>query len=445
VAKFQTAICKSILIKCNTHRCTLGDIKGTVLVGILFNDLGDILGVSTILAGHCYAGDNAVLQGQDGHFRHNKVLFVPCQLILILLDSSGQGLLAGLLGGNAELVLGLTVPQIDFQAAFRHRLILAVFVLVFDLAVLVTEVDECLTQLGIIIGGNLYSKVLALALFDDGILQALDGHSGVVSGGITVLCRHIHIIAHGESDAFCLVVLTCGQGELAGRPTVKHFAIGHCGLVQRHGHCCAVRYRVGLLAGGCVSFAVQLAGHIAAVVFHSNSAAGHGQRVAARSIGVELPTGIEGDVLRNCGIVHIKGLAIFGVPAGELVTRTGGIIDGSQFVCLGISDFFGLINRHLIVAGQAAALGIKGHLAEVKKIAIFKYIIAWKLFCVVPVVVVVDGTNGVNGVSVIVPFTSSRTTNQTVSERSQSSREHNGFQLVATSKGIIADRRNIFT
>lgn len=63
----------------------------------------------------------------------------------------------------------------------------------------------------------------------------------------------------------------------------------------------------------------------------------------------------------------------------------------------------------------------------------------------VPVVVVVDGTNGVNGVSVIVPFTSSRTTNQTVSERSQSSREHNGFQLVATSKGIIADRRNIFT
>jgi len=199
------------------------------------------------------------------------------------------------------------------------------------------------------------------------------------------------------------------------------------------------------LAGGLVSVAVQLAGHIAAVVFHSNSAAGHGQRAAARSIGVELPTGMEGGVLHNCGFVHIKGLAIFGVPAGELVTRTGGIMDGSQFVCLGISDFFGLINRHLSGVGQVAALGIKGHIAEVKKIAIFKYIIAWKLFCVVPVVFVVDGTNGVNGFSVIVPFTSSRTTPQTVSERSQSSREHNAFQIVATSKGIIVDRRNILT
>ena len=236
MAKFQTAICKSILIKCNTHRCTLGDIEGTVLVGILFNDFGDILGVSTILAGHCYAGDNAVLQGQ---------------------------------------------------------------------------------------------------------------------------------------------------------------------------------------------------------------------RVADRSIGVELPTGMEGDVIHNCGIFHNKELVIVGVPAGELVTRTGGMIDGiqivfSQFVCLGISDFFGLINRHLRVVGLAA-LGIKGHLAEVKKIAIFKYIIAWKLFCVVPVVVVVDGTNGVNGFSVIVQFTSSRTTPQTVSERSQSGREHNAFQIVATSKGIIVDRRNILT
>jgi len=209
VAKFQTAVCKSILIKCNTHRCTLGDIKGTVLVGILFNDLGDILGVSTILAGHCYAGDNAVLQGQDGHFRHNKVLFVPCQLILILLDSSGQGLLAGLLGSNAELVLGLTVPQIDFQAAFRHRLVLAVFVLVFDLAVLVAEVDECLTQIGIIIGGNLYGKVLAFAFLDDGILQALNGHSGVntaCNGIVLVRCAQLHIIPHHS----------CGQRLLAG-------------------------------------------------------------------------------------------------------------------------------------------------------------------------------------------------------------------------------------
>ena len=188
------------------------------------------------------------------------------------------------------------------------------------------------------------------------------------------------------------------------------------------------------MAGGCVSFAVQLAGHIAAVVFHSNSAAGHGQRVAARSIGVELPTGIEGDVLRNCGIFHIKEVAIFGVPAGELVTRTGGIMDGSQIVCLGISDFFGLINRHLRVVGLAA-LGIKGHLAEVKKIAFSQFMIVINVRIVIIVckqsicgglvVFVVDGTIGVP----------SRTTNQFVFESSQSSREHNVFQMGAIGKG----------
>ena len=193
------------------------------------------------------------------------------------------------------------------------------------------------------------------------------------------------------------------------------------------------------MAGGCVSFAVQLAGHIAAVVFHSNSAAGHGQRVADRSIGVELPTGMEGDVLRNCGFVHIKlaifGLAICGgVPAGELVTRTGGIMDGSQFVCLGISDFFGLINRHLRVVGLAA-LGIKGHLAEVKKIAFSQFMIVINVRIVIIVckqsicgglvVFVVDGTIGVP----------SRTTNQFVFESSQSSREHNVFQMGAIGKG----------
>ena len=217
MAKFQTAICKSILIKCNTHRCTLGDIKGTVLVGILFNDLGDILRVSTILAGHCYAGDNAVLQGQDGHFRHNKVFFVRCQLILILLDSSGQDLLAGLLGSNAELFLNLTVTQTDFQAAFRHGLVLAAFfVLILDLAVLVAEVDECLTQLGIIIGGNLYGKVLALALFDDGILQALNGHSGVdtTRNGIVLVRRaQLYIIPHHSCGQLLVTGIFGGNAE----------------------------------------------------------------------------------------------------------------------------------------------------------------------------------------------------------------------------------------
>ena len=266
------------------------------------------------------------------------------------------------------------------------------------------------------------------------------GIVGVVSGGITVLCRDIHTTAHGKGDAFCLVV-TCGQGEITGRPAVKHLVLGHCGLVQRHGHLCAVRYRVGLFAGGCVNVAVQLAGHIAAVVFHSNSAAGHGQLVAVQSIGVELPTGIEGDVLRNCGFFHIKlaifGLAIWGgVPADEIVTRTGGMIDGIQIgflqiVCQGLSDFFGLINRHLIV-GQVAALGIKGHMAEAKKLVSVLYsipqviIIFKQILCVVLVVVVVDDT--------------CRTIIQTGFESSQFSREYNVFQTGAIGKGPIKGR-----
>ena len=141
----------------------------------------------------------------------------------------------------------------------------------------------------------------------------------MVSGGITVLCRHIHITVHGKGDIFCLVVLTCGQG----RPDVKHHALRDQGLVQRHGHFCAVRYIVGLLAGGCVSAAVQLAGHIAAVVFHSNSAAGHGQLVADQSIGVELPTGIERDAIDVCKqlCIRISGLAVcIGIPTCKGVT-----------------------------------------------------------------------------------------------------------------------------
>ena len=127
--------------------------------------------------------------------------------------------------------------------------------------------------------------------------------------------------------------------------------------------------------------------------------------MADRSIGVGLPTGIEGDVIRNCGFVRIKELFTVGVgvPAGEVVTRTGGIRDGFQFVCLGTNDFFGLINRHLRVVGLAA-IGIKGHMAEAKKIAIFQFIIVINVRIVIIVckqsicgglvVFVVDGTIG---------------------------------------------------
>ena len=262
------------------------------------------------------------------------------------------------------------------------------------------------------------------------------GIGGVVSGGITVLCGNIRITVHGESDGLSLVILILRQGELVGRPAVKYIALRDQVLVQRHGHFCAVRYRVGLFAGGLVRSNSQGIGHIAVVVFHSNSAADHGQRVADQSIGVELPTGIEGDVLHNCGIFHIKEVAIFGVPAGELVTRTGGSIDGIQIgclqiVCYGISDFFGLINRHLIV-GQVAAIGIKGHMAEAKKLVSFLYsplqviIFFTQILCVVLVVVVVDDT--------------CRTIIQTGFESSQFSREYNVFQTGAIGKGPIKGR-----
>ena len=91
-------------------------------------------------------------------------------------------------------------------------------------------------------------------------------------------------------------------------------------------------------------------------------------------------------------------------------------------------------------------------MAEAKKIAIFQYIIAFKLFCGVPVVVEVDGTMGSvninaisifikNGLSIFVRFDigsleiPSKTTSQIVLERSQSSRERNGCQFGAIVKG----------
>ena len=158
---------------------------------------------------------------------------------------------------------------------------------------------------------------------------------------------------------------------------------------------------------------------------------------------------MEGDVLHNCGIFHIKELAIlaiFGVPAGELVTRTGGIMDGSQIVCLGISDFFGLINRHLRVVGLAA-LGIKGHLAEVKKIAFSQVMIVINVRIVIIVckqsicgglvVFVVDGTIGNvsvdNRVALFIILVDrrkipSRTSAQIILEGGQPGRKRNVFQ-----------------
>ena len=133
-----------------------------------------------------------------------------------------------------------------------------------------------------------------------------------------------------------------------------------------------------------------------------------------------------------------------------------------QIVCLGSSDFFGRINRHLRVVGLAA-IGIKGHLAEVKKIAFSQFIIGTNVIigiivckqsiCVGLVAVVVDGTIGSvnidrstigvkNVVSVFVLFVSgsvetpSRTTGQLILERGQPGRKRNVFQTKAPVKGI---------
>ena len=109
--------------------------------------------------------------------RNRIVLAICAQLHSIPHHSCGQLLVTGLLGDNAERIIILVTGQINNgQAVFRHGLVLAVFVLILDLAVLVAKVDECLTQIGIVLGVNLYSKVLAFAFLDDGILQALNGH-----------------------------------------------------------------------------------------------------------------------------------------------------------------------------------------------------------------------------------------------------------------------------
>ena len=81
-----------------------------------------------------------------------------------------------------------------------------------------------------------------------------------------------------------------------------------------------------------------------------------------------------------------------------------------------------MVGRVAALVGQGAAIGIKGHLAEVKKIALFQFIIVINVrigiivckqsICGGLVVFVVDGTIGVP----------SRTIFQTVLERSQSSR-----------------------
>ena len=107
----------------------------------------------------------------------NGIVLVRCaQLYSVPHHSSGQGLLAGLLGSNAELVILCAVIQVDFQTIGRHILpVIAVLILYF--AVLTAKVD--FTLAGIILGVNLYGKVLAFAFLDDGIFQALNGHSGV--------------------------------------------------------------------------------------------------------------------------------------------------------------------------------------------------------------------------------------------------------------------------
>ena len=86
-----------------------------------------------------------------------------------------------------------------------------------------------------------------------------------------------------------------------------------------------------------------------------------------------------------------------------------------------------MVGRVAALVGQGAVIGIKGHIAEAKKLVSCQFVsnqfVSKQTLCVGLVVVVVEDTI-------------SRIIFQTVFERSQSSRERNGFQIGATYKGI---------
>ena len=158
--------------------------------------------------------------------------------------SCGQILVTGFLGGNAERMIIIVTGQLNGQAVLRHGLVLVVFVLILDLAVLVAKVDECLTQIGIALGVNLYDKVLAFAFLDDGILQVLNGHADFLGkAAIFPLAIRGLFVAHQiarirtRQVQILLIICFCIFGQLTAILWVftlnRHFTgvvLGHINL-----------------------------------------------------------------------------------------------------------------------------------------------------------------------------------------------------------------------
>ena len=105
----------------------------------------------------------------------NGIVLLRCaQLHIIPHHSSGQGLLAGIFGGNVEHIIILVTAQIDFSTVLRHGLIRTVFVLILDLAVLVAKGQDTGTGAALMVKGH--GKLCRVFCFDL-TLQTVDGHA----------------------------------------------------------------------------------------------------------------------------------------------------------------------------------------------------------------------------------------------------------------------------
>ena len=167
------------------------------------------------------------------------VLAIFAHFHIIPHHSCGQILVTGFLGGNAERMIIIVTGQLNGQAVLRHGLVLVVFVLILDLAVLVAKVDECLTQIGIALGVNLYGKVLAFAFLDDGILQALNSHADLLCK-VTVLATfglfvgHQIILIRTRQVQILLIICFCIFGQLTAITGVSTLNRHLTGVVLGH-------------------------------------------------------------------------------------------------------------------------------------------------------------------------------------------------------------------
>ena len=173
----------------------------------------------------------------------NGIVLVRCaQLYIIPHHSSGQLLVTGIFRRNAEFIIFVvTVTQTDFQAAFRHRLVLAAFfVLIFDLAVLVAKGQD--TGTGAARMGKGHGKLCRVFCFDL-TLQTVDGHADLL-GKAAILLAIIGLFVAHQIARICtrqvqllLIICFCSFGQLTAITGVsalnRHFTgvvLGHINL-----------------------------------------------------------------------------------------------------------------------------------------------------------------------------------------------------------------------